>query len=777
MRKILKIAKLELSLLFYSPIAWLVLIIFFIQTGLTFTDLLYKYETNQQLERPLQVLTKILFAGDDGILAKVQQHLYLYIPLLTMGLMSKELSSGSIKLLYSSPVKISEIIFGKYLAMMVYNLFLAAILASFILVANYTIVALDIPFVLGGILGIYLLMCVYSAIGLFMSSLTSYQVVAAISTLAILAILNFIGSIGQAYDFIREITYWMSINGRADYFVNGLITTRDFIYFILVISLFLALCILRLNNQRKTRSTGMKIGMYIGLIAIIMGIGYFSALPTLTGYLDTTRNQDRTLSKTSQEIIQSLEHDIHLTTYVNIIHPSSVYGAPENRIKDEQRFENYRRFIPKMKMDYVYYYDSIPYRRDTLLPLEDQAKKAAKALHLNFDKVLTPKEIRQKIDLVKEGNRLVRFIKYGDQTIPLRMFDDIFVYPNETDISSTLKRLIQPASEVGMLIGQGERDTYKNGDDSYKFVTKGLNIRGSLINAGYNVNDVDLSLETTPIQDSKAPSFDTEKLNLSRAMAIDTNLSVLVIADPKRAFTHDELAKINDYIEAGGNLLIAGEPGQQDILNPLINPLGVTFNEGTLLQESRNFELDLIQSLIPKNSHGPSLNFYDGAVVVSPKAGILSYADTTDYTIEPILITNKTNTWLRTTPFDLNTEKITFDPNQDERIEAPTALALTRKRQNGTEQKIVVIADADFMSNAQAQRNRPSNVNMSFTIRLFKWFSDNEYPISTGKKRSIDTKILVNRTEIMWLKILLLGIIPLAIGIVGSVVLLKRRRN
>jgi len=777
MRKILKIAKLELSLLFYSPIAWFVLIIFFIQTGLTFTDLLYKYETNQQLERPLQVLTKILFAGEDGILATVQQHLYLYIPLLTMGLMSKELSSGSIKLLYSSPVTIKEIILGKYLSMMIYNLLLAAILASFILVGNHAIQALDIPFVLGGVLGIYLLMCVYSAIGLFMSSLTSYQVVAAISTLAVLAVLNFIGNIGQAYDFIREITYWMSINGRADYFVNGLITSRDFIYFLLVISLFLGLCILRLSNQRNTRSTGAKMGQYVLFISVIMGLGYFSARPTLIAYVDTTRNQDRTLSATSRGIIDSLDEDIHMTTYVNIIHHSSVHGAPENRIKDERNFENYRRFMPKMTMDYVYYYDSLPYKMDTLTTLKEKAQNAAKALYLDFDKVVSPEEIRQQIDLVKEDNRMVRFIHYKDQTIPLRMFDDIFVYPNETDISTTLKRLIHPPSEVGMLVGHGERDTYKNGDDSYKFVTKGLNVRGSLINAGYNVNDIDLSLETQPLHDSKGMEYNTEQLNLARASAIDTSLSVLVIADPKRPFTKDELTKINAYIEDGGNLLIAGEPGQQDILNPLINPLGVKFNEGVLLQESRNFELDLIQSLIPKNIKGPNLNFYDGAAVVSPRAGTLSYKDSSTFAIQPILMTNKTNTWNRVTPFDLSTEKISFDSIHDQRIEAPTAVTLTRLRQDSTQQKIVVIADADFMSNAQAQRNRPTNVNMSFTMRLFKWFSDNEYPISTGKKKSIDTKILIDRDGIIWLKILLLGLIPLAIGIVGGIVLFKRRRN
>src|SRR5690606_1223341 len=198
MKKILKIARLELSLLFYSPIAWLVLIIFIVQCGVTFTDLLYARETSQQLGGELKSLTVDIFGGGKGFFAAVQGKLFLYIPLLTMGLMSRELSSGSIKLLLSSPVTTAQIILGKFAAMMAYGFLLVAVLLCIMFAGSFSIENIDYRFVLGGILGLYLLICAYSAIGLFMSSLTSYQVEAAISTLAIFAALKFVGTIGQS---------------------------------------------------------------------------------------------------------------------------------------------------------------------------------------------------------------------------------------------------------------------------------------------------------------------------------------------------------------------------------------------------------------------------------------------------------------------------------------------------------------------------------------------------------------------------------------------------
>lgn len=61
-------------------------------------------------------LQLLFFASNwGGVFTTMQNYLYFYIPLLTMSLVSKELSSGSIRLLYSSPITNTQIIVGKIL--------------------------------------------------------------------------------------------------------------------------------------------------------------------------------------------------------------------------------------------------------------------------------------------------------------------------------------------------------------------------------------------------------------------------------------------------------------------------------------------------------------------------------------------------------------------------------------------------------------------------------------------------------------------------------------
>ena len=104
MKTIIKIMKNELYTLFYSPIAWLVLIIFAFQAGMAFSDAYLDQLRQQALDYSLYGVTRSLLFGWDGVISSMQRQLYLYIPLLTMGLMSQEYNRGSIKLLYSSPI-------------------------------------------------------------------------------------------------------------------------------------------------------------------------------------------------------------------------------------------------------------------------------------------------------------------------------------------------------------------------------------------------------------------------------------------------------------------------------------------------------------------------------------------------------------------------------------------------------------------------------------------------------------------------------------------------
>lgn len=752
MKKILRIARTELSIMFYSPIAWIVMILFFIQCGLIFTDLLYSQETNQQLERPLSVLSKVLFAGEDGILAKVQQYLYLYIPILTMGLFSREKSSGSIKLLLSSPVTAVQMVLGKFGSMMVYCFLLALILASFILTAHFSIIELDIPFIIGGILGIYLLMLAYAAIGMFMSSLTSYQIVAVISTLAVLAGLNYVGSIGQQYDLVRNITYWVSISGRADNMVNGLISSKDIIYFLLVIALFVCFTIFKFINERSSASKAVQYGKYIGVLILVVVIGYISSLPGVNQYYDTTRFKDRTLTKNSQEIIDRLGEPIDITTYVNLVHYSARNGSPENRIKDLHAFEMYRRFIPEMKMKYIYYYDTISYDRDTTLTLKEKALKAADALKFDFDEVLTPEQIQKRKNLKPENNRLVRFVSYKGDTTALRMFDDIFQYPQESEISAALKRLLEGPAKVGIINGHGERDIVSNANGSYRIITRGVNIRGSLMNQGFQTNYVDLKEE------------------------IPDSLEVLVLADPHRPLDSLELERINKYIDAGGDMLIAGDPGRQQYLNPVLKKLGVQMEEGTVLQKSEDYQLDLVQAKLTPQASAYGFSFYKKAVVGMSGVSPITVKEKTSFNVSPLLKAQKENTWVEESSFDLEKENPEFDKGIDNKVTKPLAVILTRKKDSSA-QKIIVVGDADFMSNAEMTRHNLNTINSSLVVRMFRLFSEGSYPVNTARPRAIDTKIKLKRPQIEFLKIFYAAIIPLIIGLIAAIILVKRKRK
>ena len=240
MKTAFNIARVELQVLFYSPIAWFILIMFTFQVGMFFCSTFGGLVTSQAIGNPLPGgLSYQVFSSRAGIFGMILRNLYLYIPLITMGLMSRELGSGSIKLLYSSPISNTQIILGKFISMMIYGLVLVGILFCYVLFAAFTVKSFDFPLILTGLLGIYLLICAYAAVGLFMSSLTSYQVVAAMLTLAMLAILNYIKGWWQGIDFVRDITWWLALSGRSETFLNGLICSEDVIYFLVVISLFL----------------------------------------------------------------------------------------------------------------------------------------------------------------------------------------------------------------------------------------------------------------------------------------------------------------------------------------------------------------------------------------------------------------------------------------------------------------------------------------------------------------------------------------------------------
>src|SRR5215475_9449553 len=114
MKLIFKIAKTELRNLFYSPIAWFLTIAFLVECAVAYTSNLNSCAVEQEMGGSLEYLTdltmRVFNNPYNGVFSSVMQNLYLYIPLLTMGLISREINNGTISLLYSSPVKVRQIV-------------------------------------------------------------------------------------------------------------------------------------------------------------------------------------------------------------------------------------------------------------------------------------------------------------------------------------------------------------------------------------------------------------------------------------------------------------------------------------------------------------------------------------------------------------------------------------------------------------------------------------------------------------------------------------------
>ncbi|KIO43985.1 MULTISPECIES: Gldg family protein [Sanguibacteroides] len=767
MRKVLKIAGNELGALFYSPVAWFILVIFTIQTGLTYMDLFKSCVTSQFLnDAPGEgSLTGVILVSLSGLFIVVQQYLYLYIPLLTMSLMSREYSSGSIKLLYSSPVTATQIITGKFLSMMFYGLLLVGILFVYILFSCLTIPHFDLSMAFSGLLGLYLLICAYAAIGLYMSSLTSYQIVAAMGTLAVLIVLNFIGSVGQDIGFVREITYWLSIKGRAMVFVNGLICSEDLFYFLLVILFFLALSIMKVESHRAKRSLVVSVGRYVAVVAVVVGLGYLTSRPTLQLYKDMTACQTETVTESTQKILEQIDGEIKITTYVNLLGTNYIYGLPRAEKGDMDRFKPYVRFKPDIEMSYVrYYLQTAPLHGKRFAGLDEcgVAEEYAKMAKVSLKGFISSEEINKQIDLRPEGYRFVRLLEAanGRKTF-LRMYNDQLQFPTETEVAAALKRLAVDAPKVACLTGHGERSTSGFGDPDYYSFASNLTFRYALVNQG----------------------FDVYVYQMKEGEDIPIEYDILVIADMKSPFTPDELSKVSRYIERGGNLLIAVEPDRVDLARPLLSLFGVSSVPGVLVQPTSDFSADLLQCQVTEEAAHISREYArmlkKGERVTMPGAVGLEYDNTAGYAFFPILRTIEKGSWNELETSDLINDQVVLNPAAGE-FEGShvTALGLSRKTK-GKEQRVIILGDADCASNAELMMMRKgiNASNYSLITESFRWLTNGEFPVEIVRADPKDTTVVFPITDIFWVKFFLLGVFPLLLIACGIIINYLRKRG
>lgn len=766
MRQIYAIAKAELSILFYSPIAWLIIIVFSFQGYSSFASFFGELVTRQELIGSAFNITVDLFTNWRSIYPSIQGNLYLFVPLLTMGIMSREYSSGSIKMLYSSPVSDFSIILGKYLSIVIFTVIMMGVVFPLIGFTMFKVDSADLGIMLSGWLGLALLMAAYASIGMFMSTLTSYQVVAAMLTLGLLAFLNSIGSLAQDVLILKDVTYWLSLQGRVDAFIKGLITSEDLFYFLLVIGLFFSLSVIRLQSLKNKYNIATQAGRYILVVIIAVLFGYVSSRPQLILYFDATQIKRNTLTENSQEVLKQIDGKLKITTYVNMADNNCWIGVPRNINKDLKFFNEYIRFKPDISIDYVHYYDE-PLMNNGytagVTSAEDIARTLSKIYKINFDDLLNPEEIRQKVNLWPEKNSFVRRaqLENGKYTY-LRVYDDPSKHPSETEMIGALRRLVIDPPVVTFLTGNGEPDIYKIGDSDYASFSTTLNQRKALINQGYEINNINLeSRYNNKIHDKT---------------------DIVVVADPKIKLSKTTTFKLIDYIESGGNMLIAIEPDRRDNLMEIIDALDLKLLPGTIVFNNDDFIPTLIPSRLAVFSTELSGYFSlmgPSVAVTMPGAVGLDHKLDNKFEVIPVATTAPFGYWNETETTDFSFGEITLNraAGEVERV-IPTALALTRMV-NGKEQRIMVLGDADCLSNVEigSKRKELDADNSLFAKATFNWLSNENLPVSVSRRPPPDNTIFMTMAGLNVWKIILTWLVPLLLTILGAFICISRTRK
>lgn len=250
MRAILAIFNKEFKSFFYSPVAYVIIAIFTVICGITFynflaefinaslMDQIYQQQYRQQpriLNMNFQIVVPLFF---NIVLISL-----FTLPLITMRLYSDEKRTGTVELLYTTPITPTQIIIGKFMAGLAFygivllpTVFFQSILFSYGDPAFWPI--------LSGYIGLILMGAAYISLGLFVSTTTENQIIAAIGGFGLSLLLWFIGwSAGSAGETLGAILSYLSIINHFSDFAQGVIDTSNVAYYLLftIFGLYLSL--------------------------------------------------------------------------------------------------------------------------------------------------------------------------------------------------------------------------------------------------------------------------------------------------------------------------------------------------------------------------------------------------------------------------------------------------------------------------------------------------------------------------------------------------------
>lgn len=523
--------------------------------------------------------------------------LLIAVPILSMRCLAEERKSKVDQLLLTAPVSVGKVVLAKYLAMVaVFSVAIGIIGLTPILLSRFGTVPMGESY--AALFGFWLMGCLFLSIGLFISSITESQVIAAVLSFVVLFLCYMmqaiISLITSTESFFTKILSCLDVYTPFSNFMNGCLDMSSAFYYLSATGFMVFLTAQSIQKRRwsiskNTLSTSVFSTSTIGIALALVVVGNLvvGSLPVTITKIDCTYTKMYELTDETENYLGKLEDDI------------TIYVLTADASKDVQIHETLERYQALSK------HISVEYVDPSVNP--KFAQKYTDATLTQNSVIVVGPERAKAIDYYE-----LYQVEYSLDYYSYSYTTTITGYDAEGQLTSAIEYVTMESDELAVV---------------YEITGHGESVLSSAFSDALEKANIRL-----------------ESLNLFNEEAVPEDAQAIIIHAPSSDFNETDAKKVIDYINAGGNVILTCNYAYRGLTNfdSILQTYGMDWVDGVVVENSaQNYYSRNPFYILPtvKNTNYTS-SVYGNYVLSIYSVGITNGEETDSIAYESLLETS-----------------------------------------------------------------------------------------------------------------------------------------
>ena len=646
----------------------------------------------------------------------------LSVPILTMRILAEEKRSKTDQLILTAPVSVGAVVMGKFLALVTIFLIPTLIACVYpLIMANFGSVPMGEAYL--SILAFFLFGTASIAVGVFISSLTESQVIAAVLSFAVLflgymmpSICSIISSTGN---LLTRLLGCFDMYTPFANLLEGTLNIGSIVYFVSLTALVLFLTVQSIQKRRYSVSvknlsfSAYSTGMIALAIAVVAAANLvIGEMPSSWTAIDLTSEKLYSLTDQTKEFVNNMQEDVTIYVIVNEDSQDTTLG---------QTLQRYDDLSDHITVEYV----------DPTVNPRFHTQYTDSTISIN--------------SLIVVSDKRNRVIDYSD------IYESSFDYSTYTSTTTGYDGEGQITSALDYVLS----------DDLPKvYLTEGHG---------------EYSLSSSFTDALTKENVEYETINLMDYDTVPEDTACLIINGPQSDLSADDADKVTSYLESGGKvILITGYTGSEmPNRDALLEYMGMSVADGLVVEQDQNYYYRSPYYLLPDVSadtytSGIYGNYYifapysQGILIADEEAEGMTYTtflSTSESAYSKVDITNMEN----------------FEKSEGD-IDGPFGVGVeaVKALEEGEATMVVYSCDQLFTDDANVM---VSGANQMMFVNTVGGFVDHEVSVSIPVKSYQVSYLTVNQSDAVLIGLVTTIVLPVGCLAAGFVIWFRRRKR